>query len=187
VIQATFATHRPVEIARPAGLQKCEICAASGLRATPKCAETIKNGETGEEISKRTTYFEICTPEQTPKDLCDIHGGGVRTNVREVTPGEWPRAALAVDMSAHTPIPMQAPTVIGDSDPYNSVQALTNAVAANALSGQLAPMDSSAQVPAPVAGTETVEVRRAEAVRPVEEFAAPEVPIKLDPPKPIDF
>ena len=122
-----------------------------------------------------------------PKDACDIHGGGVRTNVRETTAGEWPRAAAAIDVSAHTPIMMQAPTVIGDQDPYNSVQSLTNAVAARALSGQVAPMDSSAQVPMPNGDGETVQVRRAEAVRPVEEFATPEVPIKLDPPKPIDF
>lgn len=189
VMQATFTNHHPGKIAAPAGLMKCEICSASGLRATPKCVETIKNGDTGEEISKRTTYYEICTQEQMPKDACDIHGGGVRTNVRDVTPGEWPRAALATDVSAHAPVQMQASTVIGDHDPYNSLQSLTNAVAARALAGQVAPMDSSAQVPAPVVAPngETVEVRRAEAVRPVEEFAAPEVPIKLDPPKAIDF
>jgi membrane peptidoglycan carboxypeptidase len=188
VMQATLANHHPARINPPAGLVKCEICSASGLRATPKCVETIKNHENGEEISKRTTYYEICTQEQMPKDACDIHGGGVRTTTREVAPGEWPRAEMAVDMSAHSPVEMKAPTVIGDLDPYNSVQAATNAVAAKALAGQVAPMDSSAQVPMPAAADgEAVEVRRAEAVRPVEEFATPEVPIKLDPPKPIDF
>ena len=149
--------------------------------------ETIKNGGNGEDISRRTTYYEICTQEQMPKDACDVHGGGIRTNVRDVAPGEWPRAALAVDVSAHTAVQMQAPTVIGDHDPYNSVQSVANAVAAKALAGQVAPMDSSVQVPAPAAPGETIEVRRAEPVRPVEEFATPEVPIKLDPPKPIDF
>jgi penicillin-binding protein 1A len=187
VMQSTFTTYHPGKIPAPMGLQRCEICSASGLRATPKCVETIKNGDTGEEIIKRTTYYEICTPEQTPKDLCDVHGGGVRTNVREAAQGEWPRALPAVDVTTHTAIEMKAPTVIGDHDPYNSTQSLTNAVAAKALSGQVAPMDSSAQVPAPAAPAETVEVRRAEAVRPVEEFATPQVPIKLDPPKPIDF
>ncbi|HET6409600.1 MAG TPA: penicillin-binding transpeptidase domain-containing protein, partial [Chthoniobacteraceae bacterium] len=187
VIQSTFSNYRPAEIGHPTGLQKCEICATTGLRATPKCSETIKNAETGEEVTRRTTYFEICTPEQTPKDLCDVHGGGVRTNTREAAPGEWPRAALAVDVSTHAPIAMRGPTVIGDIDPFNSVQSQTNAVAARALSGQLAPMDSSSKVPAPTENGEAVEVRRAEAVRPVEEFATPEIPIKLDPPKPIDF
>ena len=77
--------------------------------------------------------------------------------------------------------------MIGEHDPYNSLQAFNNAAAARALSGQVAPMDSSAQIPAPTMNTDTVEVRRAEPVRPVEEFATPEVPIKLDPPKSIDF
>jgi len=187
VMQATFTNYHPAKIATPAGLLRCEICSSTGLRATPKCVEVIKNGGSGEEISKRTTYFEICTQEQMPKDACDVHGGGIRTNVREVAAGEWPRAALAVDVSTHTPVEMKGPTVIGEYDPYNSLQSLTNAVAAKALAGQVAPMDSSAQVPAPVTPGETIEVRRAEAVRPVEEFATPEVPIKLDPPKPIDF
>jgi hypothetical protein len=56
------------------------------------------------------------------------------------------------------------------------------------LSGQIAPMDSSAQVPAPTEGpSPTPEVRRAEAVSSAQQLDAAEVPIKLAPPKPIDF
>jgi len=130
----------------------------------------------------------MATEEQTPKDTCDVHGGGMRNSVRPVAPGEWPRASLAVDVSAHTPVVIQGPTVIGDSDPYNSTQAVNNAFNSRKLAGQLAPMDSSSVVPAPVVpdGTQ-VEVRRAEIVRPVEQLATPDVPIKLDPPPPIDF
>ncbi len=187
IMQATFSSYRPAEITRPVGLAKIEICAASGLKSTPKCFETVKNAETGEEVVRPTTYYELATEEQTPKDTCDVHGGGIRSTVRAIAPGEWPRASLAVDVSAHTPVAMQAPTVIGE-DPYNSTQALNNAVNASALTGQFAPMDSSANVPAPVApdGTQ-VEVRRAEPVRAVEQLATPDVPIKLDPPPPIDF
>ena len=83
-------------------------------------------------MQRRTTYFEMATEDQVPKDLCDLHGGGVRTNVRSVAAGEWPRAALAVDVAAHTPVVMQGPTVVGDIDPYNSTQSLNNAVAARA-------------------------------------------------------
>jgi hypothetical protein len=74
-------------------------------------------------------------------------------------------------------------------DPYNSVQAVNNAFAARALSGQVAPVDSSAQVPAPAAPAEgQMEVRRAEAVRPVEQhMATPSDGLKLDPPAPIEF
>ena len=187
VMEGTFTDYHPSEIVRPAGLQQVEICSTTGLLATPKCVETVKNNGTGEQIQRRTTYFELCSDEQKPKDPCDIHGGGIRTNVREVAPGEWPRASLAVDVSAHSPIAMQAPTVIGDNDPYNSLQSVNNAFAARALTGQVAPMDSSAQVPAPAPIGEQVEVRAAQAVRPAEVLANPDIPIKLEPPAPIDF
>lgn len=188
LMKASFTNHRPGEIARPAGLMNVEICATTGLRATPKCFETLKNTETGEEMQKRTTYFEMATEEQLPKDLCDVHGGGVRSqSVRSIAAGEWPRAMAVVDVTTHTPVAMMGPTVIGD-DPYNSTQSLTNAAAAKALAGQIAPLDSSMQVPAPTATPNgEPEVRRAEPVRAVEELAGPEVPIKLDPPKPIEF
>ena len=144
--------------------------------------------ETGEEAIRRTTYYELATDEQTPKDTCDVHGGGIRTNVRAVQAGEWPRAALAVDVSAHNPVAMVGPTVIGENDPYNSTQALNNAFSARKLTGQIAPMDSSSVVPDPVVPQgEQVQVRRAERVRPTEQLATPDVPIKLDPPPPIDF
>lgn len=188
VMKATFATYHPEEIQRPTGLKKVEICSASGLLATPKCFETLANVETGEQIPRRTTYFELATDEQTPKDSCDIHGGVARTSVKSVAAGEWPRATLAVDTAAHTPIVMRAPTVIGEADPYNSTQATANAFAARALTGQLAPLDSSANVPAPAPKMDgDVEVRRAERVRPDQQIQVPEDPIKLDPPAPIEF
>ncbi|MEQ1862606.1 MAG: transglycosylase domain-containing protein [Chthoniobacteraceae bacterium] len=185
VMRASFVDHHPGEIARPAGLKSIEICSSSGLRATPKCSDTLVNAETGESVQRRTTYFELATEEQTPKDLCDIHGGGVRSNVRSVAAGEWPRATAVVDLTTRAPVAMQGPTVVGDLDPYNSTLALNNAVALKALSGQLAPMDNTGQVPAPgeAAGP---EVRRAEPVRGAE-ATGPEVPIKLAPPKAIDF
>ena len=185
VMKTSFVNHRAEEIARPAGLMNVEICSASGLRATPKCFDTLQNSETGEQVQRRTTYFEMATAEQAPKDPCDIHGGGVRSSVRSVAAGEWPRAALAVNLAEHAPVTLQAPTVIGEFDPYNSTLALNNAVAARALNGQVAPMDSSAQVPNPTEGP-MPEVRRAEPVNAADNLG-PEVPIKLAPPKPIDF
>ena len=189
VMKATFASYRPVEIARPPGLNRCEICSSSGLLATPRCVETVENAETGEKATRRTTYFEMVTEEQAPKDACDVHGGGgARTFVKTVASGEWPRASLAVDVAAHTPVPLRAPTVIGDVDPYNSVQAVNNAYAARALTGQVAPLDSSALVPEPAPPAEgAVEVRRAEPVGQVEQLSNQEDTIKLDPPPPIEF
>jgi penicillin-binding protein 1A len=189
VMSATFANYRPKEIAFPKGLVKCEICEASGELATPKCVETAQNKDTGETITRRTTYFEIADEAAAPKNPCPVHNGGALQTSLKVVPGEqWPRAVAAVNVSEKVPVILKAATVIGDVDPYNSVQAINNVIASKALNGQLSPMESSGIVPAPVASDPgEPEVRRAEAVRPQDQMQVEESTIKLDPPEPIKF
>jgi membrane protein required for beta-lactamase induction len=106
-----------------------------------------------------------------------------------VVPGaEWPRAALAVDVSAIQVIAMKAPTVLG-LDPYNSIQSINNAVAMKNFAGQTAPLDSATVVGAPVAGAvREPEVRRAEVARPMEQQRAVlDATIKPPAPPPLDF
>ncbi len=45
---------------------------------------------------------------------------------RDLPPSEFPRAALAVDTSAVTPIMPKGPTLLAARDPYNSVHAMVN-------------------------------------------------------------
>lgn len=190
VIKASFTDFRPKEIEQPKGMIRCEICASSGLLATNKCFETIENKEAGGTTQRPTTYFEIAAADQAPKDACDVHGDVQRSFVKEIAGSDkWPRAALAVDVSAHRPVAMKAPTVLGGNDPYNSLQAINNVVAARALTGQRAPLSSSNVVPAPVAGEagSEMEVRRAEPVRPVDQLSDLGPPLDLEPPAPIDF
>lgn len=188
VMKATFADYKPAEIPQPKGIIKCEICSASGRLATDKCFEVSENRETGEKLQRRTTYVEICTEAQAPKDGCDVHGTGMRSLITEVTPGDVPRATLAVDVKSVQTVAMKAPTVVGE-DPYNSIQAINNVIAMQKLSGATAPLDSSANVPAPVTkeGEPEIEVRRAEPVRPMEQQTVVDTTIKLPPPPPVDF
>ena len=191
VMKATFATYRPKEFPPAKGIIKCEICTASGQLATDKCVEITENKDTGEKVQRSTTYFEICTEEQAPKTGCSVHtGGGAGAFVKAVPAGEVPRATLAVDLSAVQPVAMKAPTVLGN-DPYNSSQSIKNAIAMGKLNGQVAPVDSSVNVPAapaPAAAPAEPEVRRAEPVRPMQQQATVvESPIKLDPPPPLEF
>ena len=191
VMKATFATYRPRELPPAKGIIKCEICTASGQLATDKCVEITENKDTGEKVQRSTTYFEICTEEQAPKTGCSVHtGGGAGAFVKAVPAGEVPRATLAVDLSAVQPVAMKAPTVLGN-DPYNSSQSIKNAIAMGKLNGQVAPVDSSVNVPAaptPAAAPAEPEVRRAEPVRPMQQQATVvESPIKLDPPPPLEF
>ena len=190
VMNATFATYKPREIPQPKGLIKCEICAASGKLATDKCVEASDNAETGAKNQRRTTYMEICTDAQAPKDGCDVHGAGTRSFVKDITPapGDVPRATAVVDVKKITPVALKAPTVVGE-DPYNSIQAINNVIAMKAYAGATAPLDSSANVPTPVKkdGELEIEVRRAEPVRPMEQQTIVDSTIKLDPPPPVAF
>ena len=189
VMKATFATYRPADFPPPKGIIKVELCTASGQLATDRCVEAIENRETGEKIERRTTYFEICTEEQASKIGCTVHSGVAPGSfVKAVTPGEIPRATLAMDISAVQPVVMKAPTVLGN-DPYNSMQSIQNAIAMKALGGGVAPVDSSAKVPAAPAPVEAEpEVRRAMPVQRIESGATViDATIKLDPPPPIEF
>jgi len=187
VMKATFSEYKPGEISQPRGLIKCEICASSGKLATDKCFETVENLETKEKAQRRTTYFEIATEAQAPKDGCDVHGAATRNLVKEVTSGEFPRAVLAVDVRNVQAVAMKEATVVGE-DPYNSIQATNNMIAMKALHGNTAPVDSASTVPSPTASTEPViEVRRAEPVRPMEQQTVVDSTIKLERPAPVDF
>lgn len=190
VMKSTFATYRPKEIVQPKGIIKVELCSASGQLATDKCFETIENKDTGEKVQRRTTFFEIATEEQAPKLGCEVHNGGLNRDFVKHIPGEeWPRAALAVDVSAVQVVTMKQPTVIG-FDPYNSIQSVNNAVAMQSLSGQTAPLSSSAVV-APAQpnanGEQQMEVRRAEPVQPMQEQTVLDTTIKPPPLPPLDF
>jgi len=190
VMKSTFATYRPKDIPEPRGIIKVELCSISGQLATDKCFETVENKETGEKVDRRTTFFEIATEEQAPKIGCQIHNGGGNRDFVKIIPGaEWPRAALAVDVSAVQVVAMKEPTVLG-FDPYNSIQSVNNAMAMKNLNGQTAPLDSSAVVTAtPAGGTapQEIEVRRAEAVQPMHEQTVLDTTIKPPPVPPLDF
>lgn len=191
VMQATFAAYNPKDFPPPKGIIKCEICRASGQLATEKCVDSVENKDTGETVRQRTTYLEICTEEQAPREGCTVHSGGGNF-VKEVKPGETPRPELAFDVSKVHRVLMKAPTVLGN-DPYNSSQSIKNAVAMGLLNGHFAPVDSSVTIPvvapAPAdAAPAEPEVRRAEPVRPLQQQAAViDTTIKLEPPPPIDF
>ncbi len=190
VMRATFTDYKPREIPQPKGLIKCEICATSGKLATDKCFEVTEIGETGEKMQRRTTYMEICTETQAPKEGCDVHGTATRSLVKDLPPvdGDVPRATPVVDVKKIEPIAMKAPTVVGE-DPYNSIQAINNVIAMKALEGATAPVDSSTNVPAPTKddGEPAIEVRRAQPVRPMDQQAVVDSAIKLDPPPPVEF
>lgn len=194
LMSESFARYKPKEIAVPKGIIKCEICSASGLLATDKCVDLTENGENGEKLSRRTTYFEIATDAQAPTEGCTVHGDAPHTLTQndaktkaDPDAGQWPKAAPATNLAAVEPIEIKSPTVIG-TDPYNSHQSVANAVAMKGLggAGQVAPIGNDGQVPSSPEGP-SIEVRKAVPVLPMEQAAQIDSAIKLDPPPPLDF
>ncbi|PYL81439.1 MAG: hypothetical protein DMF23_14345, partial [Verrucomicrobia bacterium] len=122
VMNASAEHYPPKDISQPRGLERVSICAKSGLLATDKCVEKIKTsaGETEE----KTTYLELATSDQKPTEPCNVHGELHASLTRDLPPSEFPRAALAVDTNAVTPITPKGPTLLAARDPYNSVHAM---------------------------------------------------------------
>lgn len=187
IMKDTFADYKPAEIGTPPGLLRCEICAASGLLATPKCFETIENKETGEKTERRTTYFDIATDAQVPKDACDVHGDVPRSAPKDapIAKSQWPRPMPVANLAAHTPVTMKSATILGD-DPYNSAAAMKHVADMHNLNGQRAPLDNSGRPVAADAGPE-LQVRTAQPVKSSEQKSVFESVIKLEAPGPIDF
>ena len=121
VMNASIERYPPKEIAPPPALKKVEICSRSGLLATDKCYDSIKN-PTGEPVQRRSTYMEIGTSAQIPVEPCNIHGEPRARFVRESPESGFPKAAPAVDLKEVRPVITKGPTLLADKDPYNSAK-----------------------------------------------------------------
>ena len=189
VMNASIAHYMPQPFAVPPELHKVEICASSGLLATDKCYETVQSAS-GQEVRKRTSYLELATDAQMPTDACDVHGGGVRTQlVKQFDESQWPRAALGVDTKAVAPVAMKAPTLIAPDDPYNAVGSTFQPPKKEEPDAAAFDPDKPIMRALPVEPSPSeapVEVRRAVPVRPMDQSVA-EPLLQAEPPPSIDF
>lgn len=187
VMNASLASFPASPLPVPSGLKRVEICRSSGLLPAEGCSK-VPGG----------LVTEFATVEEIPSVACDIHGTGVRNYGKEIDQAEWPRAAAVVDLSRVRPVPVNAPTLLAQSDLYRSVNpALQNAAVSDAgmmvarattpdgKDPGVTPAEQAAKaLPAEPAGEK--EVRRAEAVRPMDlPTAAPALTIPA--PKPAQF
>ena len=142
IIKSTVATYPPQPIQQPPGIIRCEICAHSGELATDKClADGI-----------RTTYHEICTEAQAPKNPCPIHTGlvaGTSSPAGTSTPADPkapPKPKVFMDTEHFKSITMKEPTVIG-VDPYNSAGAVDRIKSIAGVGNAVAPISTQNEVP----------------------------------------
>jgi hypothetical protein len=66
--------------------------------------------------------MEIGTQSQVPTEPCNVHGEPRARLARFFSSSDLPRAALAVDLSEVTPIAVKGPTLLANTDPYNSLK-----------------------------------------------------------------
>jgi penicillin-binding protein 1A len=191
VMNASLVHYPPNDFSVPPGIHHVDICSSSGLLATDKCYDDIRNAD-GEVVKRRTSYVEWATDEQKPTDQCDVHSDAVRTQlVKKFENSQWPRAALAVDTTEVSPITMKGPTLVADEDPYDAVGSTfkPKTVAKAETSAPKFDPDKPVKRAIPVMPPTSdgqVEVRRAEPVRPIDETGR-EPLLQNDPPEPLDF
>ncbi len=174
IMKASFDTYKPQEIVQPKGIMRVEICRLSGGLATPKCLE---NGVS-------TTYQEICTEAQVPKDPCPIHSGITPLpRVGGNAPSDQaPRPHLVESQTLKT-VALAGPTVIG-SDPYGSNLALERQVQLSHVGNAQTPLISGGEIP--IGGGE-MPPRDLPPPRPIVIPPPPNAAVKLDQPEPLKF
>lgn len=125
LMKATFEQRRPQEIIEPVGIIRSEICRVSGGLACEKCVEG----------GVRTTYQEMMTEAQAPKDPCPIHSGTAVAVVPSINVARpvMENAVVPVAIPARVPdhqsasaVTLKEPTVIG-KDPYGTSIAIARA------------------------------------------------------------
>ena len=114
-------SYPPREIKQPSSLKQIEICSRSGQLATDKCYDAVKTAH-GDTVQHGRTYMEIATQAQAPTELCNVHGEPRARLAREFGSSELPRAELAVNLTQVMPVAIKSPTLIADSDPYDSIK-----------------------------------------------------------------
>jgi penicillin-binding protein 1A len=180
LIKASFATHKPQEIIQPRGIIRVEICRLSGGLACEKCLEG----------GIRTTYQEIATEEQAPRDACPVHSGIVpaspTVNGAPVAGAVVPKMIVRnVEQQVHTPVALKEPTVIGN-DPYGSVQAVQRLRELAGVGNAQAPLVTSDEIPVGEPTTPAANVN-VPAPRPLVLPPTPSSDVKLDQPEAVKF
>lgn len=192
VMNASRSDFPSAPLKAPVTVENVQVCRISGELATDRCVEKHRMPD-GQEVVESTAYSEYARIGNSPKVQCSVHAGGLRSFVKEFSEEEWPRAAVAVDLTKVRPIDISSAPVIG-GDPYNSVSPATmnnfggDVPVAEAVAVNLASMPAA--VGGVMEGATQPEVRRPEAAGigaalPGDTSDAPV--INIPPPPPIRF
>ena len=130
VMNAAADSYPPLAFDRPRGLQTVEICTRSGRCATDACYEYVSDKE-GRQLSLRTTYPEIISPDIRIEEFCHIHSGAPRASniiAALFTPSSEDNPTLRPGNARQGGgVQLRSPTVIGE-DPYDSIQPILKTI-----------------------------------------------------------
>jgi len=116
----------------PVTVEQVQVCRVSGDLATDKCIEKIRRPD-GTEVVESTAYTEYARIGRAPTAACPLHAGGAQSFVKEFSEEEWPRAAVAIDLSKVRPVDVSSLPVVGAADPYQSVSPASMAIMASEI------------------------------------------------------
>ena len=173
VMKAGFETYKPQEIVQPRGIIRCEICRLSGGLATEKCLE---NGV-------RTTYQEISSDGQAPKDPCPNHSGYAPPGVAGGASPDGVLRARVVEAQTLKTIALKEPTVLG-KDPYGSHLPLERQLQLAGVGNAQAPLVTTNDIPSAGESPPPADIP---APRPIIAPPAPKSEVKLATPEPLKF
>lgn len=175
-------------IKAPVSVEQVQICRLSGELATDKCVEKIRQPGGGD-TTESTACTEYILLGRAPTVQCSMHAGGIKSFVKEFSEEEWPRAAVAVDLSKVPPVDVSSAPVVGGADPYNSVSPATMFAAGADVPVAKAnlPEGAAPAVGTDVAGAQAPEVRRPEQGGVTAALSIEAPVMNLPPPPPIRF
>jgi penicillin-binding protein 1A len=173
VMKATFDAYRPVEIMQPKGIIRVDICRSSGGLATAKC---IENGVS-------STYQEICTEAQAPKDPCPVHTGVAPVPLGAKPAPDGVLRARVLEPQSLKSITLVGSTVLGN-DPYGSNIALERQMQLAGVGNSQAPLITTGEIPI---GGEKNPPREAPPPKPLVVPPPPNSAVRLDQPEPLKF
>ncbi|MGH8049019.1 MAG: penicillin-binding transpeptidase domain-containing protein, partial [Chthoniobacterales bacterium] len=198
VINTSAQKFQAQEFQRPASLIPVSICRKSGLLESGRCEEDVKDPQTGAVRKQKTSYIEYATAKNKPTIPCDIHGTGLRLYAPEREDSKWPRAETVVDLTMIRPVGISEPALVGFDDVYRSVKPATMRMDLDQIPvAKAEPVDKQVAEAALAIGervekaepvtpdeaqADTQEVRKAEAVKPLDVPSAEEIPLDLPPP-----
>ena len=172
LMKATFDTYKPQDFIQPKGLIRVEICRASGGLATDKCVEQ----------GQRSTYQEMCTEEQAPKDPCPVHSGITpAAQIGKAGPGGILRARPRGPQGMN-PIALKGPTVVG-KDPYSSHLSAERLNQLNNVGGAITPLLTGNEIPVASPAPPVALPPPTPKIAP----PPPNTDVKLAPPDPLKF